>query len=175
MSQASWSRRKASRVLVLVVSNLECAIWMAICQSLSAMSRQLSSSSWSLSNMISDCRSRVYVILLKWPSSNTSILVSSLVMSGLAPQPTIPSTPPTYAAPSHQNLAAVAATVTVVGLFMALLIIWLVFRLRRASDSQQIPVSRRPSSYPFRPSFAPSEASSRFGFSMCGLPLALFR
>ncbi|KAN0081702.1 hypothetical protein V8E55_009326 [Tylopilus felleus] len=49
---------------------------------------------------------------------------------------------------------------------MALLITWLVIRLRRAanSESNSIPVvTRRPAStasYVFRPSFAPSEASS---------------
>ena len=86
---------------------------------------------------------------------------------GNAPEPTVPSSPSTYPAPSRSDLAAVAATVSVVGILMAILVTWLVFRLRRASkaQSQSIPISHRPASYPFRPSFAPSEASSKFGFS----------
>lgn len=82
-----------------------------------------------------------------------------------------PSSPPTYSAPSHDDLAAVAATVSVVGVLMALLVTWLVIRLRRASQAQSksIPILSRPpstASYTFRPSFTPSEASSKFGFSM---------
>ncbi|KAG8220544.1 hypothetical protein J3R82DRAFT_3262 [Butyriboletus roseoflavus] len=81
----------------------------------------------------------------------------------------VPSSPPTYSTPSNSDLAAVAATVSVVGVLMALLLTWLVLRLRRASQSQSqsIPISSRPpstASYTFRPSFAPSEASSKFGF-----------
>lgn len=90
---------------------------------------------------------------------------------GMSPQAGEPTTPASssYAAPSHSNIAAVAATVSVVGVLMAVLITWLVVRLRRAAHSESIPVvARRPTSnasYVFRPSFAPSEASSRFGFS----------
>ncbi|KAI9456479.1 hypothetical protein HD554DRAFT_2178097 [Boletus coccyginus] len=89
---------------------------------------------------------------------------------GISPQAGEPTTPASssYAAPSHSNIAAVAATVSVVGVLMAVLITWLVVRLRRAAHSESIPVvARRPTSnasYIFRPSFAPSEASSRFGF-----------
>ena len=45
MSQARSSRRKARRVFVLGESRLECAIWMAICQSAATWSRQERSSS----------------------------------------------------------------------------------------------------------------------------------
>lgn len=75
----------------------------------------------------------------------------------------------TYGTPSHSDLAAVAATVSVVGVLMALLITWLVLRLRHAqSTSTSTPLAARCStsnaSYIFRPSFAPSETSSKFGF-----------
>jgi hypothetical protein len=84
--------------------------------------------------------------------------------------PTTPVTTP-VSSPSHADLAAVAATVAVVGVLMALLIAWLVVRLRRAGQAQAIPiVARRPAStasYTLRPSFAPSEASSKFGFGAC--------
>lgn len=92
---------------------------------------------------------------------------------GFVPQPTQSSPSQTYSPPSNADLAAVVATVSVVGILMALLITWLVIRLRRAanSESNSIPVvTRRPAStasYVFRPSFAPSEASSKFGFSTC--------
>ncbi|KAH0828923.1 hypothetical protein J3R83DRAFT_2346 [Lanmaoa asiatica] len=81
----------------------------------------------------------------------------------------IPSSPVIYSNPSHSDLAAVAATVSVVGVLMAILLTWLILRLRRAAQSQaqSIPIPCRPTStasYSFRPSFAPSEASSKFGF-----------
>ena len=97
---------------------------------------------------------------------------------GSSPAPTETTT---YSTPSHSDLAAVAATVSVVGIFMAALITWLVVRLRRTaeSQSQSIPVVvRRPTStasYTFRPSFAPSEASSKFGFSAYLSPLSPLR
>ncbi|KAF8553714.1 hypothetical protein OG21DRAFT_1485215 [Imleria badia] len=85
-------------------------------------------------------------------------------------EPTTQADPAVYSTPSNSDLAAVAATVAAVGIVMAVLITWLVVRLRRAADSQSSPipiVARRPAStatYTFRPSFAPSEASSKFGF-----------
>jgi hypothetical protein len=89
--------------------------------------------------------------------------------------PTTPVTTP-VSSPSHADLAAVAATVAVVGVLMALLIAWLVVRLRRAGQAQAIPiVARRPAStasYTLRPSFAPSEASSKFGFARKPLRLS---
>ncbi|KAG9312351.1 hypothetical protein JVU11DRAFT_7671 [Chiua virens] len=72
-----------------------------------------------------------------------------------------------YSNPSKVDLAAIVTTVSVVGILMLILVTWLVFRLRRVSQQQPIPISsrRRPiHSYVVRPSFAPSEASSKFGF-----------
>lgn len=90
-----------------------------------------------------------------------------MALTDTSPAPTTP-----VSTPSHSDLADIAATVSVVGVLMALLLIWLAVRLRRAgqSQSQSIPVvARRPAStasYTFRPSFAPSEASSKFGFGV---------
>lgn len=94
-------------------------------------------------------------------------------------EPTTQADPTVYSTPSNSDLAAVATTVTLVGVVMAILITWLAVRLRRAAHSEHsaIPiVARRPASaasYTFRPSFAPSEASSKFGFSACLLPIAV--
>ncbi|KIJ11895.1 hypothetical protein PAXINDRAFT_15227 [Paxillus involutus ATCC 200175] len=101
----------------------------------------------------------------------------------LSPEPTaIPSDPPTYSPPTDGNMAAVAVTVGIVGVFMFTLITWLVLRLRRSPSSQigfstsppkpVRPVSDISISDRFRPSFAPSEASSKFGFMRKSLRLA---
>ncbi|KIK93246.1 hypothetical protein PAXRUDRAFT_12771 [Paxillus rubicundulus Ve08.2h10] len=92
----------------------------------------------------------------------------------LSPEPTaIPTDPPTYSPPTDGNMAAVVVTVGIVGVLMFALITWLVLRLCRPPPSQ-VGFSTSPSkpvravsdiSDPFRPSFAPSEASSKFGFT----------
>ncbi|KIJ63495.1 hypothetical protein HYDPIDRAFT_29301 [Hydnomerulius pinastri MD-312] len=100
----------------------------------------------------------------------------------LSPEPTVvPSDPPTYSPPKDGGVAAVAVTVGIVGVFMFALITWLVLRLRRKPASEKgftpsssTPASRRASTFTdrFRPSFAPSEASSKFGFMRKPLRLA---
>ncbi|KAF9222299.1 hypothetical protein BS17DRAFT_182857 [Gyrodon lividus] len=105
-------------------------------------------------------------------------------MDDLSPEPTpIPSNPPTYYSPPKDgDMAAVAVTVGIVGVFMFALITWLVLRLRRPPSSQ-IAFSSSPSkplrpvsniSDHFRSSFAstaPSEASSKFGLMRKSLRL----
>ncbi|KAF9234001.1 hypothetical protein BU15DRAFT_66078 [Melanogaster broomeanus] len=92
----------------------------------------------------------------------------------LYPEPTAtsnPSNPPTYSPPTEGNMAAVIATVSIVGALMFVLITWLILRLRRAPSSRvgfSTSPSRRVSNVSdrFRPSFsstAPSVASSKYG------------
>ena len=83
------------------------------------------------------------------------------------PAPTVVSSPSFDA--SSPNVAAVAATVTIVAVLLVITVTWLALRLRRARRNNPT-TARRPASYPSRPSLAPSEASSRFGFSTYVLP-----